>query len=226
MSRLVREVTSVLMLTLSCMTSAATQDSSITAVGIAGGMGITAIRVSDLVDYINFTASPPNRLDDFSSAAEFFAAVAFRWSDDWGAKVEYAYLINSYNVVGGVETFEYSYIVHMPMLVFQYLEIQRGYAFKFGGGVGYHGAVLSERLLGATPREVTSRGLGLKAEIEGNTVLGDRFFVYMSGDMRMSFMGAFKDAQGNVLTIRDGTSRAVTMHFFALGLTFGMMYYF
>lgn len=202
------------------------QDSMMSAFALSGGMGITAISATDIIDYINTVTTPLNRLDDFSSAAEFFGNAQIQLNDSWGGKLEYAYLINSYNVISGVGAYEYSYVLHMPTLIVQYLDLHEGYAFKLGGGAGYHLAFLSERLQGASSREYKSTGLGVKVDAEANTLLGERLFAYVGGDIRINVMSTFKDPQGKPMQTPGSSPKNVKMNFFALGLKFGMIYYF
>lgn len=208
---------------------AASEDSAAFVVAVAGGMGITAISATDLVDYINAATSYSQRLDDFSSAAEFFVNVQVRWSDSWGGKIDYGYLINSYTITGGIGMAEYSYVIHMPTLGIQYMDVHPGYAFKFGGGIGYHIASLSERAQGSS-RNSLSMGLGVKVDAEANTLLDNRLYVYIGGEMRLNIMSAFRDSDGNVFPVLTGSGTSVTknasMNFFALGLKFGLIHYF
>jgi hypothetical protein len=211
-------------------TSANTPDDSVAfTFAVAGGMGITVITVTDLVDYINAVASSNQRIDDFSSAAEFFGSAQMRVSGTWGGKLEYAYLINSYTVLGGNGgadySVDYSYVIHMPTAAAQYLAMDKGYAFKFGVGMGYYVALLSESRLG-TSRNFSSRGLGVKFDAEANTTLDEHLFVYLGGDVRLSIMGTLKDSRGNALQLPGSDPSRVKMNFLALGLKFGMIYYF
>lgn len=191
--------------------------------GISGGLGVTVIRATDVVDYINSVSSSAQRLDDFASAAEFFGTAELRLSDDWGIKVEYSYLIKSYNVDVANVIYDYSYNVHMPTLMAQYLDVQQGYAFKFGVGLGYHFAFFNETRQGATGIDYKSSGIGMKIEAEGNTALGEHLYGYLAGDVRANFMGTLKNDQGTQTAI---AKKNVTMSFFAIGLKFGVMYYF
>lgn len=222
----VRRIFVGIILMLGFVQSVYSQDSMTSVFALSGGMGITAINATDVVDYINMATPPASRLDDFSSAAEFFGSAQIRFNDSWGSKLEYAYLINSYNITSGSGSYEYSYVIHMPTLIAQHLDMHAGYAFKFGGGLGYHIALLSERLQGASARDFKSTGLGVKVDAEGNTALGESMYAYLGVDVRVNFMSTFKDSQGNVLQIRGLTPKNAKMNFFALGLKFGMIYYF
>ena len=188
--------------------------------GISGGLGVTVINATDVVDYINGVSPSTNRQDDFASAAEFFGTSELRLSDSWGVKFEYAYLIKSYAVDAGAGKLDYFYGVHMPTLMAQYLDFQTGYVFKLGGGLGYHFASFSETLQGATSRDLKSSGLGLKLEAEANTALGDHLYGMVAGDIRADFMSTLKDGSGNTLP------KNPKMSFFAFGLKFGLIYYF
>lgn len=216
----------VLLLLVASVGSVWAQGPGMGNVGLGGGIGVTIIRATDVVDYINAVSPSSQRLDDFASAGEFFGTAEIRIDDSWGLKVEYAYLIKSYTVdQGGLGNYEYFYAVHMPTLMAQYLDEHQGYAFKFGGGLGYHVASFSKTLQGAAGRDMKSAGLGFKIEAEGNTALGEQLYGYIAGDVRGDFMGSLKDSGGNVLQ-NKATQKDVTMSFFAFGLKFGMIYYF
>lgn len=194
--------------------------------GISAGLGITVINATDVIDYISGVLSSTNRLDDFASAAEFFGTTELRLSDSWGVKFEYAYLIKLYDVDAGPVRFEYFYAVHMPTLMAQYLDLQTGYGFKFGGGIGYHFASFSETQRGAASRDLKSSGLGLKLEAEANTALGEHLYGLIAGDIRADFLSTLRDANGNALRIQGPAARNAGMSFFAFGLKFGLIYYF
>ena len=221
---MVRKFTSVGALMVLSISLMRAQGMSTNVLGISAGIGVTVINATDVVDYINGVSPSIDRLDDFASAAEFFGTSELRLSDSWGVKFEYAYLIKSYNVDAGSGRVEYFYGVHMPTLMVQYLDFQTGYAFKFGGGLGYHFVSLSETQQGAAPKDLKASGLGMKLEAEANTALGDHLYGLIAGDVRVDFMGTLKDANGNTLTIPG--PRNAKMSFFAFGLKFGLIYYF
>jgi hypothetical protein len=194
--------------------------------GIAAGIGVTAIRATDVVDYINnrFPSSP--RLDDFASAAEFFCTAELQIDESWGLKAEYAYLIKSYAIAQGtLGNVDYFYAIHMPMVMAQRTYLHKGYSFKLGGGVGYLLAEFMEQVQGAAARDFTSSGFGFKLEAEGNTSLGDPLYAYIVTDVRGSFMNGLKEDNGKTLPITTGGQENVTMSFFSLGLKLGIIYY-
>jgi hypothetical protein len=194
-------------------------------VSINGGLGVTLINASDIVDYINLTYQPSSKLDDFSVAAEFFGAGEVRVSDSWGVKLEYSYLLKSYTVpqqFGADYTFSYG--IHMPVAMAQYIVAGRGYAFKFGGGAGYHIANFTQEASVFVSDTYTSKGVGIKLEAEGNTEFDEHLYGLISVDARDAIMGEFK-SQGNQKLVIPVTNKNAGMNFFSLGLKFGLVYY-
>jgi len=193
--------------------------------GISGGIGISLVNTTDIVDYINERAVQQAKLDDFGLASEFFGSAAVRMNNQWGVKLEYSYLLKSYNAS---QTFasdvSYSYGVHMPTVIAQYLILGNGYAFKAGGGLGYHVARFTEEFsYGSTV--YTSTGLGVELDAEANTEFDDHLFSYISIDVRDDIMGEFQDPAGTRMYIASRGKNA-KMNLFALGLKFGLLYYF
>jgi hypothetical protein len=191
--------------------------------GIGAGLGVSLINSASVVDYLN-TNSPPSKIDDFGVAAEFFGFGTFQISESWGGKLEYAYLIKSYNIPAApMPDYTFSYNVHLPTVLAQYYLIGEGFLFKFGGGIGYHFAQFS-RNLNVSNIQYKSSGLGVKLEVEGNTAFDDNLFATIALDMRDNFMSEFKDPDGKKL-INSATGKNVRMSFFSIGLKFGVVYY-
>lgn len=194
-------------------------------VGITAGLGLSVVKVSDIVDYINLRYAPLSKLDDFTSAPEFFGGVEIRMSDAWGLKLEYAYLFKSYNLGQALTSADViSYGVHMPTVLIQHLMYGEGYAVKVGGGLGYHLASLSEDYSLYGNRRYNSTGIGFKVELEGNTAFDDHLFGYIVIDMRENIMNEFKDSLGGTMSIPLKASN-VRLNLFSLGLKFGFIYY-
>jgi hypothetical protein len=194
--------------------------------GVAAGLGVSVVNATDVVDYINSVSSSAQRIDDFASAPEFFGTAEFRLTNELGAKLEYSYLLKSYIVGTDLGDYDYTYRVHMPTLLVQYLISDTGYAVKFGGGAGYHFATFSRGLIGPLPQSFKSSGLGFKLEAEGNTSLGGNLYGYVTADFRLNVMSTIKDAMGITLRFPTAPAREVKLNFFSLGLKFGLMYYF
>ena len=194
--------------------------------GIAAGIGVTLVLATDIVDYINLRYLPASRLDDFSSAAEFYGAGEMQFSESWGVKIEYAFLLKSYSVTQqqGPDIL-FSYGVHMPTAVAQRMFRGEGYDFKLGGGLGYAIAQFSEEASSYPSNEYTSHGVGLKLETEADTEFDDHLFGHIAVDARKTVMSPFRRSDGTELPI-PVRNRSASMNFFSLGLKFGLMYYF
>jgi hypothetical protein len=193
--------------------------------GISAGLGVTVINATDIVDFVNAQLQGYSRQDDFATAAEFFGDVEFQVNECWSAKLEYAYLLKSYNVPSPYgQDFVYSYNIHMPTAIVHYIVSGTGYIVQFGGGLGYHIARFTEDIT-STSQSYHSSGLGVKLEIEANTAFDEHLFGYVGGDIRDDIMARFKDDAGNPLTIL-GSGSTVSMSFFSLGLKFGLSYFF
>jgi hypothetical protein len=194
---------------------------------VIGGLGVTLVNAPSVTDYINRRYNPSERLDDFGVAVEFFGAFGARIHGPWAGKIEYAYLLRTYNLPDpsfGIEN-TFAYGIHMPTLLAQYVLAGTGYAVKLGGGLGYHVATFTEEIVLEGKRSYTSRGLGLKAEAEGNTAFDEHFFGYIGVDLRANVMTEFKTAEGRRLVISPENDNA-GMSFFGIGLKFGFVYYF
>ncbi len=193
--------------------------------GIGAGMGITLINSTDIVDYLNTSFQQPSRIDDFGVAPEFFGFGTFPISEMWSAKIEYAFIFKSYSTpVSGLPDFTFSFNVHMPTMLIEYSLINEGFFFKFGGGLGYHVAQFSKNL-NISDTLYQSSGIGLKLEAEGNTAFDEHLFGTIGLDVRANFMSEFKDTDGNNLFI-SAIKKNARMNFFAIGLKFGVAYYF
>lgn len=190
--------------------------------GVVGGMGVSYINPQDVTDYINTVTA--DRVSDFKTGVEFFGGAVFPVEHDWVMKVEYAYLLASYNITsggsGGV-----SFHVHMPTIVGQYTAINEPrYNVKIGAGAGYHFGTFTTTY-GSQKEDFSGAGLGTKVDLEANTAFGENFFGYIGADFRWEFIGELTDRSGR----RPPTIRNVeppTLHFFSVGAKLGFTVYF
>lgn len=195
---------------------------------LGGGMGVSVVSPGDIVDYMNTLVAPEERIDDFGTAVEFFVTPEYRISTSWALKAEYSYLLKTFNVSGGsgLGTYEFTYEVHMPTLVLQYLIVREGYLFKFGAGVGYHIGSFTWRFPSSiVEANYSARGIGAKLEAAGHTSLGDNLYATIVGDIRLDFVGDLVTENGRKLE-NVVLRRNVSLDFVSLGLKFGLMYYF
>lgn len=195
---------------------------------IAAGLGVAAHSAQRLNDYINAIGRPGQgqRLDDFASAAEFFVRPELRVSEDWVLGLEYSLLVKSYALgdASGYSRSEFSYHVHMPTLLLEYLVPGEGYRLKFGGGAGYHVATFSESFPSyGTQDDFSAGGLGLKLNAVGNTKFDETFYGLIEVDLRWDFLGTLKNKEGAEAVERT-TSTTAKMNFFNVGIKFGVLF--
>ena len=194
-------------------------------VAISAGMGVEYLSVPDVVDFINALVAPyaVQRIPQFKSAVQFFGAVAYPLSQDWVLKAEYLYMLASYSPEVGVSS-DFTLTAHMPSVIVQYVLWDEGlYDLKAGAGVGYHVATLADRFLTINDK-LTGSGLGVVADLEGNTAFGDHLFAYLGGDVRWEFIGTMKNSSSGSQT--SGVIAVPTGNGFGIGARLGLSYYF
>ncbi len=190
----------------------------IRSIGIIAGMGVNYHSMHDVVDRINGTSIGAQRAAEFKSGVEFFGAGSFPLSEDWALKLEYSYLLASYTQSSNFGNAEFSYGVHMPTLVGQYvLYAGESYDFKAGLGFGYHFGTYSEKY-SVIDASYKGSGPGALLELEGNTSLGDNIYAHLGTQLRWDFVGDVKDAAGKA---PSGNTGAVSLHFFSVGARLG-----
>ena len=194
-------------------------------VGISGGMGVSYVNALDIVDRINATLRTlgvTEQVSDFNAAVEFFGAVAVPFSEDWAVKLEYAYVLASYNVTSTFLNADFSFVAHMPTIIAQYILVEEGlYNVKVGIGAGYHFGSFSEEY-GIVNDKHTGKGVGTKFDLEANTAFGEDFFGYLGADRRWEFIGKLSNTGSSTA----GASPIPTLDFFGVGAKLGFTYYF
>jgi hypothetical protein len=195
--------------------------------GIGAGMTVCGITATDLTNYLNTLSARSETVGKWNVAGEFFIAPEFHLSRDISLKIEYAYLLNTHSITDPLSggTIDFSYGVHMPSVIVQYMIIgEQGYFLKFGGGVGYYFASCEQKFpsfLG-TMRS-SAHGVGIKLDISGQTPLSDTVYLILGGCMRFSFVGNYR---GGVFDEPSALNRSVSMNFISVGATMGLVYYF
>lgn len=197
--------------------------------GIAAyaGMGVAMVSAPDLVGYINATAIPSRRVNDFNTAIDFFGGIEIPLSAAWGVKIDYQYLFSSVSFTGmsGAQ-YDIFYALKTPVVLIQHIITGRGYFVKLGAGAGYHFGNASEKISTfGVETEYSTRGVGVRGEIVGQTAFDENFFGYIGGQLALGWTGTLKDDSGTALsnTVRSATA---SLDHFSAGLRFGVMYYF
>jgi hypothetical protein len=189
---------------------------------IVAGMGINLVNASGIVEYINANAVPNQRVDDFTTAVDFFGGVEFPVSEEWGLKIEHTYLLKSYTFheFSG-ETQELFYATQSPSLMVQKVIVGEGYFVKMGAGGGYHFGHVSQKFSRfGTSADFTSSGFGMKMEIVGQTSFDEHFYGYIGGHVGWEFQGKFSQS-GNAVS----SFQSYHFNYFFAGLRFGVTYY-
>jgi hypothetical protein len=186
---------------------------------IAAGMGIKAITCMDVTDYLN-SFPVVDKENNFSTAAEFFISPELEISEGLGIKLEYSYLIKSFDKLISSGKLALSYEIHSPTIMAQYLIKGEGYFLKFGGGLGYYFGILNQKYTYINDNYY-SNGIGFKINADGHTTLGGNLFAIISVNIHGGFLGELKSKNDMPIDSR----KKVTLGFLGAGLNFGLAYY-
>jgi hypothetical protein len=188
---------------------------------ISAGMGLKVISASDIVNYIN-SFVPTERENDVTIAPEFYICPEYQIMDELSLKLDYSYIIKSYNKEVPYGQMSLTYAIHSPSLVLHYLLKGEGYVVKIGGGVGYHFGNLSQKFITSLESNYHTNGIGIKIDLAGHTMMGKNLFAAIGANLQADFMGEFKDSNGKTIPVKQ----KITLGFIGAGLNFGLAYYF
>lgn len=220
---------SVLFCSLSAATAPAapgvSADSTRLRFGLGAGMGVEYLAPREIVDMINGAFHPATRLPEFHAGVNFFVVGFVPLSADWMLKVEYAYLLNTYNIVGVFGPGEFTMEVQMPSLVLHYMLVnERFYNLSAGLGAGYHVGAF-EVHYGTLVDTYKANGIGGILELQGNTAISEDLFVHLGAQARWEGIGVLRNEGGKSPGI-NAQGEAASMAWFAVGARIGMSYYF
>ncbi len=192
---------------------------------ISAGMGFNVINASYLTEYINTNFAPPgNRLDDFSSAIEFYGEFGYQIYDDFGIALDYSNVIYSFNTLSYVGTYDISYLHFKPSVIAYYLLSGTGYQFKFGGGIGPRFVSLDEKLPNfAVASSYKSTGYGIVLRGSGNTLLSGDMYANIGIDFRYDISG---DLKGNKELYDFINKTEVNLNGITFAVKLGITYFF
>lgn len=150
---------------------------------VRASMGIDFVSVPSLKDYLE--ANYTDLLGSFNSAVNFSGSYGRMISSNSQLEGELGYLLNSYNstLTGG--TYDLTYSIVMPSVIYYYVLMGKGYYFKFGGGAGVRFLSITEKLP-ADPNNYnySSFGYGLILRAAANTAISDNVYAYIGADAR------------------------------------------
>lgn len=151
-------------------------------------MGIDFISVPELKDYLE--ANYTDRLSDFSSAVNFSGAYGIMIGETSQLEFELGYLLNSYNAISTLGTYDLTYSLVMPSVLYNYVISGNGYNFKFGGGAGIRFLSVDEKLPSdPNTYNLSSTGFGLILRAAGNTALAKDVYAHVAADIRYDITG-------------------------------------
>lgn len=193
--------------------------------GVGAGMGVDYLKRTDVVNYVNATPGALERLRDFKAGAEFFGFVTVPLSASWALKVDYTYMLSSYNIEASGGTAQFTVTTHAPSILVQYILMEEGlYNFKIGAGGGPRYGTFEEKYV-YLDDTFTASGPGFLVELEGNTALGEDLFVHLAAGARWEAPGDMKDANGRSPGVA-GSGSPVTLNGFGVMFRLGLTYYF
>ncbi|HMN23476.1 MAG: hypothetical protein IT276_10970 [Ignavibacteriaceae bacterium] len=150
-------------------------------------MGIDFVSVPKLKVYLesNYT----DALSDFSSAVNFSGAYGRMISQNNQLELELGYLLNSYNTSSSLGTYDLTYSLVMPSLLYNYVLTGTGYNFKFGGGAGVRLLSITEKQPGQFDENTNAFGFGFILRACGNTAIAENVYAHIGADVRYDLLG-------------------------------------
>jgi len=192
---------------------------------LTAGMGVAYHNSQDIVEMINGTYSSGQRVSEFNTSVDFFGSFCYPLSRDWALKLEYSYLLTTYNVPSNFGPGEFTAVLHLPTLFVQYIVVASPlYNIKAGLGAGLHFGTLSIRY-GTLDDSYRAAGPGMAMEVEGNTAFAEHVFVQLGVNARWEFVGALKNAADRAPGV-NVRGDPVSMHQFGVGARIGFSYVF
>ncbi len=191
---------------------------------VRASMGIDFISSPSLTDYLNQTYAN-GQLSTFNSAIIFSLEADRFLKENYQVGLELSYLINSFNYSQDFNTYNLSYYILMPAILNYYIIQGEGYEFKFGGGIGIPFVTADEKTIGIDySTKYKSAGVGLILRIDGNTILSDKVYVNVGGDLKYELNG--KPKNGNIYLVNRATGENINFNLFSAGIHLGLTYRF
>lgn len=195
---------------------------------ISAGMGLKVISVKDVVDYVNYYI--PYNQDEYKSIAtapDFYVNTEYRFSEKYGIKLEYSYILKTYNLENTKDILLYNisitYNIHSLSTLVDYIIREKGYLFKFGIGPSiYYSNFFQKTPMSRNEERFKSYGYGLKSDIYGHTQFGTNMYMSLGLIFQLGLISDLKNEEGQYLS----SNKRVSMSFISTGICLGMAYYF
>jgi hypothetical protein len=159
-------------------------------------MGIDFVSTPKLRDYLESLSR--ERKSDFSSAVDFSGSYGRMISSNNQLELEFSYSLNSSTFSSDNGTYDLSYSLIMPSVLYNYVIAGNGYNFKFGGGAGVRILSITEKQPGFPNKDdYSSFGFGFILRGVGNTALSQDVYAHIGADIRYDIIGK-ADAENNI----------------------------
>ena len=189
---------------------------------VTGGMGIQMSYTPVLMNYINNNYGVGSPMNTFNNGVELWIESVADYKDNFQIGGEFVYNYFSYtNDVGGL-IYEFDRTIYMPTLLGYYVIKGYGYEFKFGVGIGYRHAAVSEKIYNS--QDYSAEGFGSILRAQAITGLMKNLYVNLGGDLRYDIIGT---PTGGGLKIYDNVlQQNVTLNSFSAVVRIGLTYIF
>jgi hypothetical protein len=187
---------------------------------ISASMGLDFKSSSSFRDYVNTNFSlNGQQVSSFKSTVAFNLEMDYLLTKAFALGIEYNVQIDSYSSpFGAAGIYEIAYNLHRPSMLAYYIISGEGYQFKFGGGLGYRIAALSEKRISNT--DYSASGFGVLLKAEGNTMLAKNFYALIGGSFRYDSIGEV--ANGSQKIINPSTQEALNLNSISFGVYLGI----
>jgi hypothetical protein len=194
-------------------------------IDISAGMGIAAIYTNNLSDYLD-SYSSTIYYSKISTIPVFFVNCEYRFSDNYGIKIDYNYMLKTYNIesISFVSrNINISYYIQSPAVLLNYIIRDKGYLLKLGAGLSYNYTELETNASMGMNTTYKSNGFGFRIDAHGHTQMSKNIYLIFALGIGSGFLSDLKSDSGHILITSD---KNVDISFLSASLNFGLAYYF
>ncbi len=190
---------------------------------ITGGMGIQMAYTPSIMNYVNNNYGYGSQMSTFNNNVEVWIEGVTDYKDNFQLGLEIAYNYFSYsNLLGGGIIYEFDKAIYMPSILGYYLIRGNSYEFKFGVGLGYRFAEVTEKIYSS--EDYTASGFGSIVRAQAITGLIEDLYVNLSGDLRYDIIGT--PSNGNNKIYDNVLEGNVNLNSFGVTIRIGLTYIF
>ena len=188
-------------------------------INVSGGMGIAAIYTNNLAYYLNRYSTIID-YSAISTAPLFFINCEYRFSDNYGIKIDYSYMLRTYNIDNSY--INVSYYIQSPAVLLNYIIRDKGYLLKFGAGLVYNYVELETNASLGIKTIYKSTGLGIRLDAHGHTQFSKNLYLIFALGINSGLLSDLESDAGYTLSLDEN----INISFISASLNFGLAYYF